>query len=110
MARVSRSYPPNFHCNQCGAILLDLHDSFQADQQEVKVRLRETAQATDRSLEKMRDVWLSSIGKLPDDEFQTLRLAHYPRSAEARRRRLGHEGTTGHSVYLHGWQTLLGLR
>src|SRR5438067_1535468 len=103
------NHPTNFHCRECGAILLDLRNSFQADQLEVKARLSETAQATGRSLEEMRDVWLASIGKLPDDEFQTLRHAHYPRSADARRRRLEHERSTGHRVYLHAWQTLLGV-
>jgi hypothetical protein len=89
--------------------LLDLHDSFRADQQEVKTRLSDMAEATGRSVEEMRDVWLASIGKLPDGESQTLRLAHYPRSADARRRRLEHESSTGHKVYLHAWHTLIGL-
>jgi hypothetical protein len=110
---MSRNFLLNFHCTECGAIVVDLRDSFEADQQEVLRHLRDTAQATDRSLEEMRNVWLSSFGKLPDDEFQTLQQVHYPRSAEARRRKLAHEAGTGHSVYgyayLHGSQTILAL-
>jgi hypothetical protein len=79
-----------------------LRDSFQADQQEVWSRLRDTARATERSLEETRNVWLSSLVKLPDDEFRTLKRIHYPRFTEALRQKLAHEASTGNSVYLHG--------
>jgi hypothetical protein len=61
MTRMSLSYSLNRHCTECGAILVNLRDSFQPDQQEVRSHLRDTAQATDRSLEDMRNVWLWSL-------------------------------------------------
>jgi aminoglycoside phosphotransferase (APT) family kinase protein len=108
-ANVSPIYQPNFQCEECGAILRDVHDSFQADQQDVRRHLHETAQSSDRDLEAMRNVWLSSLGKMPDDERLVLWRTHYPRSVKARRTRLEHEASTGHSVSLHGWRTLLVL-
>jgi len=42
------------------------------------------------------------------DEVQTLMKAHYPRAAEARRRRKEHEAATGHSVYVHGYRSVFG--
>jgi hypothetical protein len=47
---------------------------------------------------------------MPPDEQMTLMKAHYPRTAEARRRKREHETLTGHSVHVHGWTRAFGRK
>src|SRR5437867_738857 len=103
-----QNVPYDFKCEECGAILRALLDSFHVDMKELRRRLRETAQASGRSVEEMRNVWLSSVSSMPVAEMQTLMRAHYPRAAEARRRKAEHEALTGHSVHVHGWPVVFG--
>ena len=103
-------FPFDFECEECGAVLEALLNSFHVDLREVRHRLRETADATGRSIEEMRDAWVSSVAKMAPDEKQTLLRAHYPRCADARRKKAEHEALTGHSVHTHGWSKVFGRR
>jgi hypothetical protein len=96
---VSPILPANADCPECEAILRELLDARQLDLEDMRTRLLEAARSSGRDPEEMRDVWLSSVMRMPDDEMQTVMRALAPRAAEARRRkRSDHEIATGHSV------------
>jgi hypothetical protein len=99
IGRMSRILPPNLHCDECEAVLRELLDARQADLEEMRKQLFAAARSSGREPEEMRDVWLSSVMRMPDDEMQTVMRAHDPRATEARRRtKSDHEIATGHSV------------
>jgi hypothetical protein len=98
--------PWGLTCDECGAILRELREAVQLDQQELRQRLRQTADSSGRSVEEMGDVWLSSIINLPSDEIQTIMRAQYPRIVDVRRRQADHESRTGHSVFRDGWRAM----
>jgi hypothetical protein len=76
-----------------------LLDARQVDLEEMRKHLLEMARSTGREPEEMRNVWLWSVMKMPDDEMQTMIRAHTPRATEQRRRKKSdHEIATGHSV------------
>jgi hypothetical protein len=111
IGRVSQILPPNLHCDECEAILRELLDARQVDVEEMREHLFEAARSTGREPEEMRDVWLSSVMRMPDDEMQTVMRAHARRATEARRRKKSdHEIATGHSVDQLVSMVLLGYR
>jgi hypothetical protein len=105
---MAQTFPPGFACAECAAILRALLDEFHVDHRELRQRLRETAKASGRTVEEMRTAWVTSVSAMPPDEQHTLMKAHYPRAADARRRRKEHEAATGHSVYMHGHRGVFG--
>ena len=105
--QVSQKYPYDFECEECGIILRTLLDSFHVDRREIFARLSETAQSTGRGLKDVRTTWAESLANMPVDEAMR---AHYPRSAEARRKKTEHEALTGHSIHMHGWSGAFGRR
>jgi hypothetical protein len=103
--------PVNVDCHECEAILRELLDARQVDLEEMRTHLLEAARSSGRTPEEMRNVWLSSVMKMPDDEMQTVIRAHAPRAAEARhRKKSDHEIATGHSVDHLVSMVLLGYR
>jgi hypothetical protein len=105
---MGRRFPNDFHCAECGNILRALLNDFHVDHREVRRRLRETADASGRTVAEMRNALIASVGTMPLDEQRTLMKAHYPRTVEARRRKAEHETLTGHSVHMHGWARVFG--
>jgi hypothetical protein len=87
-----------------------LFDAQRVDLDEMRKHLLETARSSGREPGEMRNVWLSSIARMPDDEMQTVLQAQYPRTAAARRKKSDHEIATGHSVDQLASQVLLGYR
>src|SRR5882762_150457 len=79
--------PVNVDCPECEAILRELLDARQVDLDEMRQHLFEAARASGREPEEMRNVWLSSVMKMPDAEIQTVIRAHAPRATEARHRK-----------------------
>jgi hypothetical protein len=66
---------------------------------------------TGREPDEMRNVWLSSVMKMPDDEMQTVIRAHAPRATDQRcRKKSDHEVASGHSVDQLVSMVLLGYR
>jgi len=110
IGRVSQILPPNLHCDECEAILRKLLDARQVDLEEMRKHLFEAARSSGREPEEMRDVWLSSIMKMPDDEMRTVLRAHHARATEMRRKKSDHEIATGHSVDQLVSMVLLGYR
>jgi hypothetical protein len=102
--------PANIDCPQCESILRKLLDAHQRDFEEMRNHLFEAARSSGREPEEMRDAWLSSIVKMPDDEMQTVRRALAPRTAAERRKKSDHEMATGHSVDQLVSMVLLGYR
>ena len=103
--------PVDIDCPECEAILRELLDARQLDLQEMRKHLLEAARSTGREPEEMRNVWLSSVMKMPDDEMQTVIRAHAPRTTEQRRRRKSdHEVASGYSVDQLVSMVLLGYR
>jgi hypothetical protein len=101
----------NLHCDECEAILRESLDARQADLEDLRKKLLAAARSSGREQEEMRDVWLLSIMKMPDDQMQTVMRAHYPRAAAARsRKKSDHEIATGHSVDQLVSMVLLGYR
>jgi len=74
---VSPIYQPNFQCEECGAILRMCATRFRPTSRKCGGTCHETAQSSDHDLEAMQNVWLSSLGKMPDDERLVLWRAHY---------------------------------
>jgi hypothetical protein len=108
---MSQILPPNLHCDECEAILRELLDARQVDLEEMRKHLLETARSSGREPEEMRDVWLSSVMRMSDEEMQTVMRAHAPRATAARRRKKSdHEIATGHSVDQLVSMVLLGYR
>jgi hypothetical protein len=103
--------PVNLNCPECEAILRELLDARDDDCEEMRMHLLETARSTGREPEEMRNVWLSSVIRMPDDEMRTVIRAHAPRATEQHRRKKSeHEIATGHSVDQLVSMVLLGYR
>jgi len=95
---MSPRFSLNARCEECDALVRAWLDARDADAREMRGRLLEAARSSGRTLEEMRDAWLTSIGRVADDEMPSVMRAHYPRASEAYRRKLEHELATGHSV------------
>src|SRR5437762_193314 len=96
-------YSPHFDCEECGAIARELRISLRMDQEEMRRRLGETADSSGRDLDSMRDAWLATVSRMPPDEMRTVLQAHYPRTAEARRKMIEHQAVSEHSVHALVW-------
>jgi hypothetical protein len=107
---VGDKFPHDFECAECAEILRALLNDFHVDHRDVRARFRETAKASGRNLAEMRIAWTNSVGRMPPDEQMTLMKNHYPRLAEARRRKQEHEIETGHAVRVHGWAKVFGRK
>ena len=91
---MSRQFPSDFHCEQCGAILSELSEAWRADAAKISSSGRDPVE--------VRHQWLSA----DDRQFHELCEMHYTRSIEARRKKTEHEILTGHNVIAHGWRGL----
>jgi hypothetical protein len=93
-------------CDQCGIILRELRNAAQLDEQDLRRRLRQTADGSGREPDEMRLAWVSSVANMPADEMRTAMRAQYPRTSDVRRKQEEHESRTGHSVFRDGWRTM----
>jgi hypothetical protein len=97
-------------CEVCEALAREWLEARQADLDDMRKRLFEAARSSDRDPKTMRDVWLSSIAKMPDEEMRTVMRAYDSRAAAARQKWRDHEAATGHAVSVLGSAVLLGYR
>ena len=100
----------DFHCDECDAIVKEMVAARKSDLADMRRHLLEAARSSGRGPQEMRDAWLASIVRMPDEELQTVMRAHYPRSEGVRRRKAEHEAATGHSVGALASAVLLGYR
>ena len=111
IGRMNPRLPVNVHCPECEDILRELLDARQVDIEEMRTHLFEAARSSGRAPNEMRNVWLLSVMKMPDNEMETVLRAHAPRTTEQRRRKKSdHEIATGHSVDQLVSMVLLGYR
>jgi len=93
-------------CDECGTILREFRDALQRDEQELKDRLHQTANASGRAPDEMRLMWVSSVANAPTDEMHAIIRAQYPRIADLRQKQAEHESRSGHLVFRDGRQTM----
>jgi hypothetical protein len=70
----------------------------------LRTRLRSVAASSGRDFVQFGIRWVCSVAAMPEDEMKVLLRSHYPKFAEANRRREEHEAASGHS--LKGWWML----
>jgi hypothetical protein len=89
-------------CTQCERLAREFQDAWRSDQDDVRLHFQETAAGRDP--EAFRRQWVLSLAQMPDDDFESLQRARYPRVAEVRLEWKEHEGLTGHSGLGNGWR------
>jgi hypothetical protein len=70
----------------------------------VRARFQETAQSAGRQPEAFILPWVTSLAQMPDDEFEALQAARYPRVANVLRRWRDHATLAGHSDLGDSWR------
>jgi hypothetical protein len=70
----------------------------------VREQFEETAQSGGREPETFILPWVTSLAQMPDDEFEALQAARYPRVANVLRRWRDHATVAGHSDLGDGWR------
>ena len=96
--------PAEFKCAECLRLVRMLEAARRADKQALRTRLRSVAASSDRDFVQFGIGWVFSITAMPEDEMKVLLHSHYPKLAEANRKREEHEAASGHS--LKGWWML----
>jgi hypothetical protein len=93
--------PARVPCAECLKIAVALQVALRADNQTLRIKLREVADRSGRDFRQFGLRWVFSVATMPDEEMKVLLESHYPKVAEARRTREQHEKASGHS--LSGW-------
>jgi hypothetical protein len=88
--------PWQVRCVECERLAREFQDAWRSDQQQVRGDFHGTAEASGRDPEKFLRRWVNSVAQMPDDEFESLQWAHYPRVAEVGRRWQEHATRAGH--------------
>ena len=96
--------PAGFRCKECLRLVRALEAAERADNQALRRRLRSVAATSGRDFFQFGVRWVFSVAAMPDDEMKVLLHSHYPKLAEANRKREAHEAASGHS--LKGWWML----
>jgi hypothetical protein len=97
--------PSRVPCAECLRIASALQVAWRADNQTLRMKLRDVADRSGRDFRQFGLRWVFSIATMPDEEMNVLLESHYPKVAEARRTREELEKASGHS--LTGWYMLL---
>lgn len=91
-------------CTECERLPREFHEAWRADQQDVRARFHETAEVEGREPEVFVQQWVMSLAQMPDDEFDSLQCARYPRVGDVRRKWKEHEILSGHPGLGNGWR------
>jgi hypothetical protein len=91
-------------CADCERLARELEEAWQADERETRTRFNETARSAGRKPESFVWPWILSLAQMPDDEFEALQAARYPRVRNVRRRWTEHETRSGHAGLRPGWR------
>ena len=92
------------HCTECESLARDFQDAWRSDQQDIRAHFHETAEAAGLEPEIFVQQWVISLAQMPDDEFDSLQSARYPRVAKVRRKWKEHAALSGHSGLGNGWR------
>ena len=96
--------PWQLRCTECEGLARDFQDAWRSDQHEVRVGFQETAEAAGREPLTFLRQWVTSLGRMPDQEFDSLQWARYPRAAEVQRKWREHAAVSGHPGLADGWR------
>jgi hypothetical protein len=96
--------PAGFQCEECGRLARALRIAWRADNRVLRTRLRDVAVSSGRDIRQLGIGWVFSVATMPDEEMRVVLESHYPRVADATRKREAHETASGHS--LKGWWML----
>ena len=96
--------PAEFQWAACLRLARTLVAARRADNLALRTRLRSVAVSSGRDFVQFGVGWVFSVAAMPDDEMKGLLQSHYPKLAEANRKREEHEAASGHS--LKGWWML----
>jgi hypothetical protein len=94
-------------CPECKRLAEELQEALRFDERDLRERMHGTARAAGRDPEAFRLEWVRSLAQMPDDEFESLQCARYPRVAEVRRKWQAHGLTSGHSMLSDSWRSVL---
>src|SRR5712692_3363163 len=99
--------PWQLRCAECEGLARDLQDAWRSDQQDIRVDFHKTAgSAAGRDPDTYLHQWVMSLAQMPDNEFESLQCARYPRVADVRRRWKEHATLSGHSGLGDGWRAV----
>jgi hypothetical protein len=96
--------PAEYQCQECLRLARALQAARRADNHALRTRLRSVAASSGRDFVQFGIRWVFSVAAMPEDEMKVLLQSHYPKFAEANRKREEHEAASGHS--LKGWSTV----
>jgi hypothetical protein len=91
-------------CSECDDLGRDLQDAWRADEHDVRTQFQETAQSAGREPEAFILPWVMSLAQMPDDQFEALQAARYPRVLNVLRRWRDHATLAGHSDLGDVWR------
>ena len=94
-----------FRCADCERFARELEDALRSDERDIRARFQATARAAGVSTRHFALQWVTSLARMPDDEFETLQSARYPHVADVRRRWEEHAASAGHPTLGSGWRT-----
>ena len=93
--------PSVFECAQCRRLVHALRTAWRDDARALRTRLEQAADSRGRDARQFAVRWVFSVAEMPDSEMKALLDTHYPKTADANRKREVHEAASGHS--LDGW-------
>jgi hypothetical protein len=96
--------PRQAHCAACEELARELRDAWRSDTEDVRARFHQTAKSASRQPEAFRREWVMSLARMPDDEFDSLQCARYPRVAVVWRRWKEHAALSGHPGLGDRWR------
>ena len=104
VGRAMEMRPSVFSCDECRRLVRALRTAWRDDSRALRTRFSQTAGAAGRDVRQFTVGWIFSVATMPDDEMKALLDTHYPKVADANRKREAHETESGHS--LNGWWVL----
>jgi len=96
--------PSVFECPECQRLVRSLRSAWRDDARALRTRLEQAADSRGRDARQFAVRWVFSVAEMPDAEMRALLDTHYPKVADANRKREAHETASGHS--LEGWWAL----
>ena len=96
--------PSVFECGECRRLVRALRTAWRDDARALRTRLEQAADSRGRDARQFAVRWVLSVAAMPDGETKALLDTHYPKVADANRKREAHETASGHS--LEGWWML----
>jgi len=91
-------------CAECERLAQALHHAWRSDQEEIRTHVQQTASSAGDDSRAFVVRWVTSLARMPDDEFDTLQAARYPRVENVRRKWQEHAAASGHATPGDSWR------